>query len=72
MRTVLAFQSSPTQQYVGVPNLTFPSPPVLPGLYQVPSYPQPFPNRQFNKAADIPFMNVQTVYNYERAGRMQF
>lgn len=72
MRTVMAFQSAPSPQYVGVSRLTFPEPPALPGMYKVPSYPMRFPNPQFNKDVDHRLSSAQVIYNYERTGRTQF
>lgn len=71
-RTVTAFTGNPTNPYVQVNSVSFaPGPPLLPGLYQVPSYPQRFPTRFFNKDVSIPWMQIQSVYDYERSGKMQ-
>jgi len=70
-RNVIAFINQPTPQYVSVGNLTFPAPPILPGMYQVPSRAIPFPNRMFNKDGNIPFMNVMSIFDYERSGKVQ-
>lgn len=71
MRSVIAFQNNPAQQYVPVSALAFPAPPLLPGQYIVPSQPQPFPSRNFDKNVFTP-MSVRTVYDYERVGKAQF
>lgn len=72
-RTVIAFVSQPTPQYIAVNNLNFGSgPPLLPGMYQVPSRAQIFPNRRFNKNDVVPFNNIMTIYDYERSGKVQY
>lgn len=74
-RNVIAFINQPTPQYVSVKNVQFaPAPPLTPGMYQVPNYGagMPIPNRIFSKDFGIPYMNIQSIYNYERAGKVGF